>query len=82
MINLTNIRIPDSVEDILSLGEGFSNSMINSKSKQMLEIIKDVEASIYKLPHSDQQDFRNKILHLSKDFVDKNNLHINIILKK
>ena len=48
----------------------------------MLEIIKDVEASIYKLPHSDQQDFRNKILHLSKDFVDKNNLHINIILKK
>ena len=40
--------------------------MINDKSKQMIEIVKDIEANIYKIPRSDQQDFRNKVLHLSK----------------
>ena len=40
-INLTDIQVPDSVQNILRLGKGFSSNMINDKSKQMLEIVKD-----------------------------------------
>ena len=63
---IKNIEIPDSVTDILRLGKGFSSMALNCRSKQVVEIIKDVEDNIDKLPRSDQQDFRSKVLHLSK----------------
>ena len=44
--------------------------MINDKSKQLIEIVKDIEANIHKIPRSDQQDFRKKVLHLSKGLVE------------
>ena len=56
--------------------------MINDKSKQMIEIVKDIEANTHKIPKSDQQDFRNKVLHLSKGMVEKKSLHISIIDRK
>ena len=56
--------------------------MINDKSKQMIEIFKDIEANIRKIPKSDQQDFRNKVLHLSKGLVEKKSLHISSIDRK
>ena len=43
--------------------------MMNDKSKHMIEIVKDIEANIHKTPRSDQQDFRNKVLHLSKSLL-------------
>ena len=43
--------------------------MMNDKSKHMIEIVKDIEANIHKNPRSDQQDFRNKVLHLSKSLL-------------
>ena len=39
--------MPDSVQGILRLGKGFSSNMINDKSKQMIEIVKDIEANIH-----------------------------------
>ena len=45
--------------------------MINDKSKQMTEIIKDIEVNIHKNRRSDQQNFKNKVLHLSKGLVEK-----------
>ena len=55
---------------------------MNDKSKQMIETVKDIEANIHKIPRSDQQDFRNKYLHLSKGLVKKKSLHISSIDKK
>ena len=82
IVNLTDVQVPDSVQDILRLGEGFSNNIINDKSKQMIEIAKDIEANINKIPRSDQQDFRNNVLNLSKGLVDKKSLHISSIDRK
>ena len=81
-VNLTDVQVPDSVQDILRLGKDFSSNMINDKSKQMIEIVKDIEANIHKIPKSDQQDFRNKVLHLSKGLVEKKSLHISSIDRK
>lgn len=81
-VNLTDIQIPNLVTDILRLGQGFSNRVIKSKSKQMMEIVKDVESNIHKIPILDQQDFRNKVLHLLKSFVDKKCFHISNIDQK
>ena len=48
----------------------------------MIEIVEDIEANIHKIPGSDQQDFRNKVLHLSKGLVEKKGLHISSIDRK
>ena len=69
-VNLTDVQVPDSVQDILRLGKDFSSNMINDKSKQMIEIVKDIEANIHEILKSDQQDFRNKVLHLPKGLVE------------
>ena len=55
---------------------------LNCRSKQVVEVIKDVEANIDKLPRSDQQDFRSKVLHLSKSFIDKFGMHKSSINQK
>ena len=73
-VNLTDIEVPYSVQDILRLGKGFSSNMMNDKSKQMIEIVKNSEANIHKIPMSDQQDFKNKVLDLSKALVEKKSL--------
>ena len=43
---------------------------MNDKSRQIIEIVKDIEANIHGIPRSDQQDFRNKVLHIPNGFVD------------
>ena len=53
-VNLTDIQVPDSVQDILRLGKGFSSNMINDELKQMIEIVKDIEANIHKILRLDQ----------------------------
>ena len=79
VLNLTDIQVPDSVQDILRLGKNFSSFMINDKSKQMIEIVEDIEANIHKIPRSNRQDFRNKVLYLSKGLAEKKRLRINSI---
>ena len=79
-VNLTDVQVPDSVQDILRLGKDFSSNMINDKSKRMTEIVKDIEANIHKIPKSDQQDFRNKVLHSSKGLVEKKSLENLLII--
>ena len=61
-VNFTDVQVPDSAQDILRLGKDFSSNMNNNKSKQIIEIVNDIEANIHKIPKSDQQDFRNKVL--------------------
>ena len=56
--------------------------MINDKSKQIIEIGKYIEANIHKIPSSDQQDFRNKVLHSSKGLLEKKSWHISSIDRK
>ena len=53
-VNLTDVQVPDSVQDILRSGKDFSSNMINDKSKQIIEIVKDIEANLHKIPRSDQ----------------------------
>ena len=36
-VNLTDIQVPDSVQDILRLGKGFGSNMMNDKLKQISE---------------------------------------------
>ena len=45
----------------------------------MMEIIKDVEANIHKIPELEQPYFKSKVLQLSKSVVDKKCLHISSI---
>ena len=56
--------------------------MMNDKSKQMIEIVKDIKANIPKIPTSAQQDFENTILHLSKGLNEKKSLRIGSIDRK
>ena len=44
--------------------------------------MKETHIPIDKLPRSDQQDFRSKVLHLSKSFIDKFGMHKNSINQK
>ena len=81
-VNLTDVQMPDSVQNILRLGKDFSSNMINDKTKKMIEIVKDIKANIHKILKSDQQDFRNKVLHLSKGLAEKKSLHIGSIDRK
>ena len=46
-VNLTNVQVADSVQDILRLGRDFSSSVVNDKSKQMIEIVKEQKEYIF-----------------------------------
>ena len=81
LLMLTDIQVPDSVSDILRIRKNFSSNKMNDKSREMLEIVKDIKANIHKIPRSDQQDSRNKVLYSSKTFVEEKSLHISSINK-
>ena len=68
LLNCTDIDIPDTVKDILRLGEKFSSSFLTKKSQQVYEIVKNLEANIEKIPEKAQDEFRHKILSLSTNF--------------
>ena len=70
-VNLTDVQVPDSVQDILRLGKGFSSNMINHKSKQMIEVLKDIEANIHKIPGSDPQDLGTRFCTYPRDWLRK-----------
>ena len=49
-VNLTDVQVTDSVQDILRLGKDFSSNMNNDISKKMIEIVNDIEANTHKIP--------------------------------
>ena len=49
-MNLTKIEIPKNVHDLLRLGDQFSDPFFANKKTQALEIMKDIEKNIPKIP--------------------------------
>ena len=60
MTNLSNTQIPPQVQDLLRLGDDFCNPAFTSKRKQSLEVLKDVEKNIYKIPIDKREELRLK----------------------
>ena len=66
LINCTDTLIPDSVTDIIRLGEKFSSFFLSSKKQHVFEIIKDVESNIDKIPEvNDRDQLRHSIINFS-----------------
>ena len=72
--------IPENVSDILRTGEGFSSQYIRKKSNQVIELIKDLESNITKIPVDNRQSFRNSFIEISHQYIRKQQ-HINAIDK-
>ena len=72
MINCTDTLIPDSVTDIIRLGEKFSSSFLSSKKQHVFEIMKDVEPNIDKIPEvNDRDQLRHSIINIASNYLKK-----------
>ena len=71
LINYSNIILPDSVSNIIRLGDKFSSSFVSSKNEHIFEIVKDLETNIHKIPEEKQDEFRHKVLSLSSKYINK-----------
>ena len=71
LVNLSNIEIPKNVHDLLKLGDTFSNPFIANKKTQALEIIKDIERNIPKVPDEFKEEFRLKVTNQTKHLLSK-----------
>ena len=71
LVNLSNVTIPHNVQDLLRLGEKFSNPFFENKQSQVLEIIKNVKNSITKIPEELRYEFRLKVVNQTKHFLSK-----------
>ena len=72
--NLTNIEIPQDVQYILQLGDNFNLPFTNrNKEKLIVELIKNVECNIDKLPPDKALTMRERSLSIIDDLV-KNRL--------
>ena len=79
LINCTDTLIPDSVTDIIRLGEKFSSSFLSSKKQHIFEIIKDVESNIDKIPEVNNRDLlRHSIINIASKYL-KEKSHISEI---
>ena len=76
IVNLTLQPIPENVSDILRMGEGFSSQFIRKKSDQDIELVKDLESNITKIPIDNRQSFRNTFIEISYQYIRKQQ-HIN-----
>ena len=70
-MNLTKIEIPKNVHDLLRLGNKFSNPFFADKKTQALEIIKDIERNIPKIPDEFKEEFGLKVANQTKHFLSK-----------
>ena len=80
IVNLTSQPIPDNVLDTLRMGERFSSQFIRKKSDQVIELVKDLESNITKIPIDDRQSFRNTFIEVSHQYIRKQQ-HINAFEK-
>ena len=65
LINCTDTLIPDSVTDIIRLGEKFSSYFLSSKKQHVFEIIKDLGSNIDQIPEVDDRDqLRHSIINI------------------
>ena len=78
LINYSNTILPESVSDIIRLGDKFSSSSVSSKNEHIFQIVKDLETNIHKIPEEKQDEFRHKVLSLSSKYINKPN-HISSI---
>ena len=62
------------------MGEGFSSQFIRKKSNQVIELVKDLESNIIKIPIDDRQSFRNTFIEVSHQYIRKQQ-HINAFEK-
>ena len=72
LTNLSNTQIPPQVQDLLRLGDDFCNPAFTSKRKQSLEVLKDVEKKIYKIPIDKREELRLKVVNKCKFYLSKN----------
>ena len=80
IVNFTFQPIPGNVLDILRMGEGFSSQFNRKKSDQVIELVKDLESNITKIPIDDRQSFRNTFIEISHQYIRKQQ-HINAFEK-
>ena len=62
------------------MGERFSSQFIRKKYNQVIELIKDLESNITKIPVDNRQSFRNSFIEFSHQYIRKQQ-HINAIDK-
>ena len=65
IVNLTLQPISGNVSDILRMGEGFSSQFIRKKSDQVIDLVKDLESNITKIPIDNRQSFRNTFIEIT-----------------
>ena len=58
------------------MGAGFSSQFIRKKSNQVIELVKDLESNITKIPVDNRQSFRNTFIEISHQYIRKQQ-HIN-----
>ena len=71
LINYSNTVLPESVSEIIRLGDKFSTSFVSSENKHIFEIVKDLETNIHKIPEEKQDEIRYKVLFLSSKYANK-----------
>lgn len=70
--NLSNVTIPNVVNDVLRLGEKFSSNFLSSKNSQIFEIVKDVEINKEnKINNNEQDAVRQKLTSIAHKHLNK-----------
>jgi hypothetical protein len=67
LVNLTNISVPDEVQEVLKLGEKYSIPIPNQKIP-MEDLISSIESSIYSLDDPIKIEIRNKVTNILTNF--------------
>src|SRR5580765_4521485 len=82
LVNASNLKLPDIITNILSLGGQFAlplqQSNKNDRVNYSLELIKNFEVNSLKIPVNDRSDARNIIANSLETFL-RNNKHISYI---
>lgn len=65
IINMSKVKVPDEVSDILRFGEKFNSKFVSNNDEHIFHIIKDLESNTHKLPDDSHLAFMRKILSLA-----------------
>ena len=66
---MSDVVVPRNVQDLLSLGENFSNTNFFSKKAQSFEMLIEVGRNIYKIPLECREEIGQKFVNQTNNFL-------------
>ena len=72
-INMKTIEVPENVQDLLRLSDKFCSPTFISKSNQTLEVMKELEKNMCKVPWNEREQLRVKFVNQADFYLSNRN---------